>query len=107
MSTCLLIGKILPQRHNNDVRTTHLGVTIVSLLLPCTQPAFTCLNSNYFIVTLYPAGIKVNHVIIRTMCKIRSKLTIKTPKQGSGVSIVKFEHISPIVVVFPLLTLNK
>ena len=39
-----------------------------------------------------------------------SKLTIKAPEQrqwrGSGVFIVNFEHISHLVLVFLLLTLN-
>ena len=43
-------------------------------------------------------------------CQIYSKLTIKTPerRQGrrSGVFVVSFEHISLIVLVFLLLTLN-
>ena len=65
-----------------------------------------------------PAGIyllKVNNGNIRTICEICSKLTIKTPEQRqlprqwhpSGVFIVNFKHISHIVLVFPLLTLNK
>ena len=41
-------------------------------------------------------------------CEICSKLTIKTPEQWrrSGVFIVKFEHISHLLLVFLLLTLN-
>ena len=53
------------------------------------------------------AGIylfKVNNGNIITVCKICSKLTIKTER--SGVFIVNFEQISHIVLVFPLLTLN-
>ena len=38
----------------------------------------------------------------RTMCEIYSKLTI-----NNGASIVNFEDISHIDLVFPLLTLNK
>ena len=44
------------------------------------------------------------------MCEIYSKLTRKTPESQwcrSGVFIVNFEKISHIVLVFPLLTLNK
>ena len=51
-----------------------------------------------------PANIylfKVKHGNARTVCEICSKLTIKT---RSGVLIVKFELISHIVLVFPLLT---
>ena len=61
----------------------------------------------------YPAGIyllKVNNRNTRTRCVICSKLTIKTPerrhKRRSGVFIVNFEHISHLVLVFLLLTLN-
>ena len=46
----------------------------------------------------------------RTRCEICSKLTIKTPERRqwccSGVFIVNFEHISHVVLVFLLLTLN-
>ena len=62
----------------------------------------------------YPAGIyllKVNNGNPRKMCEICSKLTIKTPEQrhwrSSGIFIVDFEQILQIVLVFPLLTLNK
>ena len=59
-----------------------------------------------------PAGIyllKVNNRNTRTRCEICSKLTIKTPERrlaSSGVFIVNFEHISHLVLVFLLLTLN-
>ena len=46
----------------------------------------------------------------RTMSEIRSKLTIKTSERQwcrSCVFIVDFELISHIVLVFPLMTLNK
>ena len=61
----------------------------------------------------YPAGIyllKVNNRNTRTRCEICSKLTIKTPERRqwrrSGVFIVNFEHISHLVLVFLMLTLN-
>ena len=61
----------------------------------------------------FPAGIyllKVNNRNTRTRCEICSKLTIKTPERRhqrrSGVFIVNFEHISHLVLVFLLLTLN-
>ena len=48
---------------------------------------------------------KVNNRNTRSkMCEICSKLTIKTPEQRhwrrSGVSIVNFEHISYLVLLF-------
>ena len=60
-----------------------------------------------------PAGIymlKVNNRNNRTRCEICSKLTIKTPEQRrrrSGVFMVNFEHISQLVLVFLLWTLNR
>ena len=62
----------------------------------------------------FPAGnymFKVNNRNTRTRCEICSKLTIKTPERRqwrrSGVFIVNFEHISHLVLVFLLLTLNR
>ena len=59
-----------------------------------------------------PAGIylfKVNRNT-RTRCEICSKLTLKTPERCewrcSGVFIVNYEHISHLVQLFLLLTLN-
>ena len=61
-----------------------------------------------------PGGIylfEVNNGNTRAMCEISSKLTIKTPEQHLWrrlcVFIINFEQISHIVLVFPLLTLNK
>ena len=60
-----------------------------------------------------PAGInllKVNNRNTRRKCEICSQLTINTPERRhwrrSGVFIVNFEHISHLVPVFLLLTLN-
>ena len=55
-----------------------------------------------------PAGVtfpKVNHGNTKPICEICSKLTIKTPERR--LSIVNFEQISNIVLVFLLLTSNK
>ena len=61
-----------------------------------------------------PAGIyllKVNSRNTRTTCEICSELTIKTPerrdRRRSGGFIVNFEHISHLVLLFLLLTLNR
>ena len=55
--------------------------------------------------------IKVSNINTRTSCEMRSKLTIKTPKQHhcrrSGVFIDNFEHNSHLVLVFLLLTLSR
>ena len=67
-----------------------------------------------FSLIIFPSGIcllKVNNRNTRTRCEICSKLTINTPERRqwrrSGVFIVNFEHISHLVLVFLLLTLNK
>ena len=64
-------------------------------------------------MTVSPTDIylfKVNYRNPRTRCEICSKLTIKTPERRIlrrfGVFIVNFEHISDLVLVFILLTLN-
>ena len=61
-----------------------------------------------------PAGIyllKANNRNTRTRREICSKLTINTPERRhwrrSDIFIVNFEHISHLVLVFLLLTLNK
>ena len=60
-----------------------------------------------------PAGIyllKVNNRNTRTRCEICSKLTINTPEQRqlrlSGVFIVNSEHISHLILMFLLISLN-
>ena len=63
-------------------------------------------------VARYPAVIyllKVDNRNTRTKCEICSKSTIKIPVRRwrrSGIFIVNFEHISHLVLVFLLLTLN-
>ena len=61
-----------------------------------------------------PAGIylfKINNANIRTVSEIYSKLPVTKPEwrhwSRSGIFIVNFEQISLIVLMFPLLTLNK
>ena len=71
---------------------------------------FRLLNDN--IETLAGNYIfKLNNRNTRTRSKMCSKLTIKTPEQchwcRSGVSIVNFEHISHLFLVFLLLTLSR
>ena len=71
------------------------------------------LHNDWINCSDYAAAIhllKVNNRNTRTRCETCSKLTIKKPEQSqwcrSGVFIVNFEHISHLVVVFLLLTLN-
>ena len=57
----------------------------------------------------FPADIfllKVNDKNTRTRCKICSKLTIKTPEREWRFFIVNFGHISHLILVSVLLTLN-
>ena len=61
----------------------------------------------------FPASIyilQVNYRNTRTRCEICSKITIKIPERRhwrrSGVFIVNFDHISHLVLVFLLFTLN-
>ena len=49
----------------------------------------------------------VNNSNTRKRCETCSKLTIKTRERCSTVSIVSFEHISYLFLMFLLLTLNK
>ena len=82
---------------------------IVYILQNATAPCY-----NIFFVTscrrATQAGIyllKNNNRNTRTRCEICSKLTIKTSeRRWPGVFIVNFEHISHLVMVFLLLTLN-
>ena len=69
--------------------------------------------SIYTVKLLLPSRIhllKVNNRNTRTSCEICSKLTIKIPERCqwrySGISIVNSEHISHLVLMFLLLTLN-
>ena len=64
----------------------------------------------YFDVWNEVCSITLPNRHLRARCKTNSKLTIKTPERyhwrRSGVFIVNFEHISQLVLVFLLLTLN-
>ena len=55
--------------------------------------------------------LKVNNENNRTMCQICSKLAIKIPERRhwrrSGIFAVKLQQNLHIVLVFPLLALNK
>ena len=79
------------------------GELVTSLIrsLHCFNPFYPADN--------YP--FKVNNRNVRTRCEIYSKLIIKILEQRhwrrSGTFIVNFEHISHLVLVFPLLTLSR
>ena len=61
--------------------------------------------------TLLGSVKKVSKRSTGTKCEVCSKLTIKTPERRhcrrSGVFIVNFDHVSHLVLVFLLFTLNK
>ena len=93
----------------------HTNQTIVPLLkqllllqLDSLKTGFSLNKRNLSI----PADIyllKVNYRNTRTRCEICSNLTIKTLERrhwGFGVFIVNSEHISDLILVFPLLTSN-
>ena len=65
----------------------------------------------YFFPKFNPLTTNVTSGTTRTIREICWNLTIRTPEQPhwrrSGVFIVGFEQIPHIVLVFPLLTLNK
>ena len=69
-------------------------------------PLFTIMKSPPVDIYL----LKIDYRNTRARCEICSKLTIKTPERRqwrrSFVFIVNFEHISHLVLVFLLLTLN-
>ena len=99
----------------NGIRTiNHLVMTLVSAVSRNVE-FYSCILKGLFqtsVMELFgknPAGnymFKVNNRNTRTRCEICSKLTIKTLECHSGIFIVNFENISPLVLVFLLLPLN-
>ena len=86
----------------------------LDIRMPVEMVDVIVLNIIIFLAILpFPAGIyllKFNNRNTTTRCEICSKLIIKTTEQcqwhRSGVFIVNFEHISHLLLVFLLLTLN-
>ena len=83
---------------------------LLSILATLRENTYCCLWTFF---SQEPAGInlfKVNNRNTRPRCEVCSKLIIKTPERHqwrrSSVFIVNFEHISHLVLVFVLLTLN-
>ena len=92
-----------------------MGLCILTLYVHFVLHFVKCFSLffSYFRFFINPAGIyllKVSNRNTRTICKICSKLLVKTPERRqwgrSGVFIVNFKHISHFVLVFLLLTLN-
>ena len=94
-----------------NVKNTHGGVLILvklqlklTLLHGCFARFLICINGT--------KSHKASHInILNFPARIVSKVTINTatlrPWCRSGVFIVNFEQISHIVLLIPLLTLNK
>ena len=90
-------------------------IKIHTTITHCDNMQFSIISQNVIIShgDINPVGIyllKVNNRNTRTSCEICSKLTKKTRKRRqwcrSSVFIANFEHISHIILVFLLLTLN-
>ena len=89
----------------------------IQSLIPSMNSVSSCLHlvfSLYVFSLAFPANIylsEINHVNNKSICNICSKLTIKTPEwrhwRRSGIFIVISQNVSHMVLVFPLLTLNK
>ena len=93
----------------NSVATAKNDCVLYKKLL---HPVSKCVKYRH-LARRFPAGIyqlRVNNRNTRTRCEICSNLSIKTPERHqwrrSGIFIVNFEHISHLVLVFLLLTLN-
>ena len=85
-------------------------ITSMDSVSSCLQLVFLL----YVFSLAFPANIylsKINHGNNKSMCNICSKLTIKTPEwrhwRRSGIFIVISQNGSHMVLLFPLLTLNK
>ena len=88
----------MEDQHALDGRVACTGVSNTSI---------TGSRGKYFQASIYLLKVNKRN---RRRCEIYSKLTIKTLERRhwhrSGVFIVNFEHISHVVLVFLLLTLN-
>ena len=95
---------------NTTTATTH-SLTVHSEILPAkllNEKLRECFDVKENVNTAGIYQLQVNSRNTRTRCKICSKLTIKTPERHqSGVFIVNFEHISPLVLMLLLLTLSS
>ena len=108
MNTCHFLYRHFSASIGKQSITMHLKVTVIMINMALLLIVF------HVVWGAFPSGnyiFKVNNRNTRTKCEICSKLTIKTPERRhlrrSGVFIVNFEHISHLVLVFLLLTLNK
>ena len=121
--SCLLMlsGKYVTLKSALITKNEHILPTenhkIFDFTLDNTQGFFRALLNHSMKVKhqiQHPACIfllKFNNISTRKRWEICSKLTIKTPERRNGTVLVyffvNFEHISYLVLVFLLLTLNK
>ena len=102
----LFLNEILQSEIMQKSRSVQTSLSLLQLLMS-NRVQFECLQC-CVPPDFVPAGIyllKVNNRNTRTMCKVRLKLTTDAIRLTT-VFIVNFEHISHLVLVFLLLTLN-
>ena len=104
---------IVTNFHPVQSKEDHFCIKMFYRQLPFLSFVLIVGSMSKFCLVIYPAGIyllKVNYRTTRTRCEICLKLIIKIPERcqwrRSGIFIVNFEHISHLVLVFLLLTLN-
>ena len=105
----MLLFTTQPEIAFSELKIEALEQCVKTLNMPCSSISVF----NFEQVVFFPAGIyllKVSNKNTRARCEICSKLTIKIPERRqwrcSGIFIVTFEHITHLVLVFLLLTLN-
>ena len=107
LDTCCIALELIFKKLFSRTNSAIYSESFLSTSLFC-----CCFNLAESAIRLsFPVGIylvKVNNRNTRIRCEICSMSTIKTPERyrRSGVFIVKFEHISHLVLVFLLLTQN-
>ena len=93
--------------------SVYQNLRLVLVFYPASMYLFKVNNGNTRIICeiLQRHYNDFNNGTTRTISKMYSKLTVKTPERGqircSGVFIVNFKQISHIALVLPLLNLNK
>ena len=93
--------------------SVYQNLRLVLVFYPASMYLFKVNNGSTRIICEIPQRHynDFNNGTTRTISKMYSKLTVKTPERGqircSGVFIVNFKQISHIALVLPLLNLNK
>ena len=96
--------RVATQNSTNGIKATWKYIS-----LPFWRATVSLISTSTFPANIYL--FKVNNINIRKNSEICLNSTIKTPERRqlsrSGVCIVNFEHISLILLVFPLSTFNR